>query len=82
VPLARVTGVSEDRAAGEERLERLERLERIGADLADVEVALVRLDAGTYWTCEVTGRPLPDELLTEQPAARRLASLPAPLPLS
>ncbi len=40
-------------------------------DLADVEVALVRLDAGTYWTCEVTGAPLPDELLAARPAVRR-----------
>lgn len=46
--------------------------DRIESDLADVEVALARLDAGTYWTCEVTGRPLPDELLAREPAARRL----------
>jgi RNA polymerase-binding transcription factor DksA len=43
-------------------------------DLADVEVALVRLDAGTYWTCEVTGTPLPDDLLAEHPAARRVTA--------
>ncbi|MCU1345516.1 MAG: hypothetical protein JWL70_1782 [Acidimicrobiia bacterium] len=40
-------------------------------DLADVEVALVRLDAGTYWTCELTGAPLADDVLAEHPAARR-----------
>ena len=43
----------------------------IERDLADVEVALARLDAGTYWTDEVTGQPLTDELLTLRPTARR-----------
>jgi DnaK suppressor protein len=43
----------------------------IEADLADVEVALARLDAGTYWTDEVTGEALPDALLEARPAARR-----------
>ena len=46
--------------------------DRIESDLADVEVALARLDAGTYWTCEVSGRPLPDDLLASKPTARRL----------
>ena len=46
-------------------------LDAIGRDLADVEVALSRLDAGTYWTDEVTGEPLPVELLEQQPTARR-----------
>lgn len=45
--------------------------DEIEADLAAVEVALARLDAGTYWTDEVTGEPLPEELLLEHPAARR-----------
>ena len=47
-------------------------VDAIAADLADVEVALARLDAGTYWTDEVTGEPLPDELLATSPTARRL----------
>ena len=47
-------------------------LDRIEADLSGVEVALDRLDAGTYWTCEVSGAPLPAELLAEHPAARRI----------
>ena len=34
-------------------------LDGIERDLADVEVALARLDAGTYWTDEVTGDQLP-----------------------
>ena len=43
----------------------------IEKDLADVEIALSRLEAGTYWTCEVTGEPLADELLASQPTIRR-----------
>jgi DnaK suppressor protein len=43
----------------------------IEADLADVEVALARLDAGTYWTCEVTGQPLSEELMAAEPTRRR-----------
>ena len=46
-------------------------LDAIERDLADVEVALARLDAGSYWTDEVTGGELPAELLDEQPTARR-----------
>ncbi len=46
-------------------------LDAIERDLADVETALARLDAGTYWTDEVTGEPLPEELLQQHPAARR-----------
>lgn len=48
-------------------------LDAIERDLADVEVALTRLDAGTYWTDEVTGAELPQELLAAKPTARRLA---------
>jgi RNA polymerase-binding transcription factor DksA len=48
-------------------------LDAIERDLADVEVALTRLDAGTYWTDEVTGAELPADLLAAQPTARRLA---------
>ena len=46
-------------------------LDQIEADLAGVESALERLDAGTYWTDEVTGEPIPDELLTADPVTRR-----------
>jgi RNA polymerase-binding transcription factor DksA len=46
-------------------------LDAIETDLADVEVALARLEAGTYWTCEVTGQALDDELLELHPTARR-----------
>ena len=47
-------------------------LNAIERDLADVEVALARLDAGTYWTDEITGAELPSELLAANPTARRL----------
>jgi RNA polymerase-binding transcription factor DksA len=46
-------------------------MDAIERDLADVEAALARLDAGTYWTDEVTGQPLSDELLARRPLARR-----------
>ena len=48
-------------------------LDAIEHDLADVEVALARLDAGTYWTDEVTGALIPHDLLAANPTARRLA---------
>ncbi len=48
-------------------------LDAIGADLADVETALRRLDDGTYWTDEVTGEVLPDDLLAANPVARRMS---------
>lgn len=46
-------------------------LDGIERDLADVEVALARLDAGTYWTDELTGAELPAEVLATAPTARR-----------
>ena len=48
-------------------------LDGIEQDLANVEIALARLDSGTYWTDEVTGAELPDDLLAAKPTARRLA---------
>lgn len=46
-------------------------LDGIERDLAAVETALQRLDAGTYWTDEVTGEAIPDEVLAADPTARR-----------
>ena len=46
-------------------------LDAIERDLADVEVALARLDGGTYWTDEITGAELSAGLLEAQPTARR-----------
>jgi DnaK suppressor protein len=45
-------------------------LGRARADLAEVDAALTRLDAGTYGICEVCGRPIPGERLEARPAAR------------
>ncbi len=44
---------------------------RIESDLHDVDAALTRLADGTYWTDEVTGQPIPDEVLARNPIARR-----------
>lgn len=46
-------------------------LDAIERDLADVEMALSRLDAGTYWVDEISGQPLPDAVLEANPLARR-----------
>jgi RNA polymerase-binding transcription factor DksA len=45
-------------------------LEQVEAELADVEHALARLDAGTYGICEACGRPIGDDRLEALPAAR------------
>ena len=46
-------------------------LDAIERDLADVEAALARLDAGTYWTDEVSGETIPDDVLERHPLSRR-----------
>ena len=46
-------------------------LDAIDQDLTDVETALQRLDAGTYFVDEITGAPLSQELLNANPTARR-----------
>jgi hypothetical protein len=51
-------------------------LDRVERDLEGVEAALARLDAGTYWTDEVTGAPLSDDLLAADPVARRALDRP------
>jgi len=43
-------------------------------ELAQVELALKRLDAGTYGNCADCGEPIPLERLRVQPAAQRCAS--------
>jgi RNA polymerase-binding transcription factor DksA len=45
-------------------------LERVEAELVDVEHALRRLDEGTYGLCEACGKPISDDRLEAQPAAR------------
>lgn len=46
-------------------------LDGIDADLNDVEIALERLEAETYFNDEITGQPLDDQLLINNPIARR-----------
>jgi RNA polymerase-binding transcription factor DksA len=53
-----------------EREKDLSILEQVEAELADVEHALRRLDDGTYGTCEVCGKAIPDERLEAMPATR------------
>ena len=45
-------------------------LDGIERDLDDVQTALDRLADGTYWTDEVTGEPIADDVLVEHPTAR------------
>jgi len=45
-------------------------LESVEAELSDIEHALRRLDYGTYGTCEACGKPIADDRLEAQPAAR------------
>lgn len=45
-------------------------LDSIEGELAHVEYALQRLDAGTYGTCEACGKPIPDDRLEALPATR------------
>ena len=53
-----------------EREKDLSILEQVEAELADVEHALRRLDEGSYGTCEVCGKVIPDERLEAMPATR------------
>ena len=46
-------------------------VEEMAAGLDAVERALDRLDEGTYGTCEVCGAELADDVLAEDPTARR-----------
>ncbi len=46
-------------------------LDAIERDLHDVEMALNRLADGTYWTDEITGEPIPEDVLVGDPTARR-----------
>jgi DnaK suppressor protein len=46
-------------------------LDVVEIELADVQLALQRLDDGTYATCEICGGPIADARLAERPATRR-----------
>ncbi|MEY2885234.1 MAG: hypothetical protein RJB40_88 [Actinomycetota bacterium] len=45
-------------------------LDAIEANLNDVEVALERLESGTYFTDEISGSALSEEVLSTNPTAR------------
>ena len=53
-----------------ERAKELAILDRTDRQLADVHRALERLEAGTYGTCELCGRPIGATRLQARPAAR------------
>ena len=67
---------SVDQHPGDQGTETFEREKaesiRISTDsqLADVDRALARLDAGGYGICEMCGKPISDERLEARPAAR------------
>jgi RNA polymerase-binding transcription factor DksA len=44
--------------------------EHVEAELAEIDAALARLDAGTYGICEACGRPIEPERLEAIPYAR------------
>lgn len=48
-------------------------LDAIERDLDDVQTALERLNDGSYWTDEVTGEPIADDVLAAHPTARTAA---------
>jgi RNA polymerase-binding transcription factor len=52
-------------------IDRARHLDAVEADLADVELALARLEADTYETCEVCSGAIGDDVLAVTPAARR-----------
>ena len=45
-------------------------LDSVEGELADIEHALQRIDAGTYGTCEACGKPIGDDRLEAMPATR------------
>jgi RNA polymerase-binding transcription factor DksA len=51
--------------------DRTRQLDTVEAELADVELALARLEAGTYETCEVCAGVLGGDVLAVTPTARR-----------
>ena len=46
-------------------------VDAIERDLTDVDVAMDRLEKGTYFSDEITGAPLQTDFLTANPLARR-----------
>ena len=46
-------------------------LDRLANDLEAVASALTRLEAGTYWSDEISSEPIDDSVLAADPTARR-----------
>jgi len=63
-------GFADAGQAAAERASLLTLVRSIRDTLRDVEQALVRMDAGTYGTCERCGQPIDEERLDALPAAR------------
>jgi DnaK suppressor protein len=67
---------SADQHPAEQATETMEReldqgvLQRMEAELAAVEAAIQRIDAGTYGVCEVCGKEIAEGRLEAKPAAR------------
>jgi hypothetical protein len=51
-------------------------LDTVESGLDEVELALARLDAGTYGRCESCGAPLPEGVLAVAPTTRRCEACP------
>jgi DnaK suppressor protein len=72
--IGELSGVDQHQAdLGTETFERekdMSILEQVESELHDVEVALRRLDEGTYGRCEACGKPIDEARLDALPAAR------------
>ena len=66
-----------EEAAPEEPPVDLAALERIERELARVDDALARIDAGTYGTCTACGEQINPERLRADPTAHQCATHPA-----
>src|SRR6476659_6028277 len=60
----------EQPAAADATADGIASLERIEQELADVEGALTRIDAGRYGVCDTCGAPIADARLADHPAER------------
>jgi DnaK suppressor protein len=63
--------VGEGTAQAVERIAQVDAAKALDAKLRDVERALVKLDEGTYGTCDACGRPIAPERLDAIPWAVR-----------
>jgi RNA polymerase-binding transcription factor DksA len=74
--LAHVTSPADHASETFEREKDLTILESLEDDLAEIEAALQRLDAGGYGVDEVTGEPIAAERLEAYPTARTNVDTP------